>query len=156
MRSVSGLSVRVLLIVAVILVSGCEAVPTPTVSPLVDGTGDAGGMDFDVAALLQWLVDHVEEAALVGGLLVSLITGGVQRARALAVALMLEAEKIAKDEVQLGGPQKMELVINRFLEKLPADARAIIRVWATFRGYGSLEAFVVVLAQRWYDAAIAA
>lgn len=153
----SGLTLRVVLVVAVFLLVGCDVFPTPTVSPLVDGSPEGGGLglgDFDVSVVLQWLVDHVEEAALVAGLIVSLISGGVKKAQTLAVALMLEAEKIAKDEVKIGGPEKMQLVINRFLTQLPADARAIIRVWATFRGYGSLEAFVAELAQRWYDAAI--
>lgn len=140
--------VLVIATITVIMLAGCSGIPGPGDSPLVSGEGG-----FDVAAAFEWLLAHVEEAALIAGLIVSLVAGGVKRAQALAVALMLEAEKIAREEVRLGGPGKMAWVLNSFVDKMPPDIRALLRVWAGVRGQ-SMDDFIAELAQRWYDAAI--
>jgi len=145
----------VVLAIVLVFVVACDATPIepePTVSPLsAEEAQDQVGVD--VAGVVEWLLGHIEEIALVAGLLVSLVSGGLEKARALAVSLMLEAEKVARDEVTMGGPEKMEMVMDRFVERLPADAKAVLRAVAAFRGQ-SLDGLVERLAQRWYDAAI--
>lgn len=145
----------VLAVITVIMLAGCNGIPGPGDSPLGPGISPWGGGNdgFDLAAVLEWLLDHVEEAALIAGLAVSLWHGGIKKAEALAVALMLEAEKIAREEIKLGGPGKMAWVLNSFIDNLPPDARAVLRVWAGVRGQ-SMDDFIADLAQRWYDAAI--
>lgn len=146
----------VLAVLAFCLVA-CDATPIepePTASPLsADEAREAREDGIDVAAVAEWLLAHVEEIALVAGLLVSLVSGGLEKARALAVSLMLEAEKVARREVEMNGPEKMERVMDRFVERLPADAKAVLRAVAAFRGQ-SLDALIERLAQRWYDAAV--
>ena len=145
----------VVLAIVLVFVVACDATPIepePTVSPLsAEEAQDQVGVD--VAGVVEWLLGHIEEIALVAGLLVSLVSGGLEKARALAVSLMLEAEKVARDEVTMGGPEKMEMVMDRLVERLPADAKAVLRAVAAFRGQ-SLDGLVERLAQRWYDAAI--
>jgi hypothetical protein len=153
-------TVLVFFLIGIVVLAACNGDPTsspvPTESPLVaDGDAVAGGAEggLDFASALEWVLEHIEEIALVAGLAVSVISGGLKKARALAVSLMLEAEKVAREEIEMGGPEKMERVIGQFIEELPADAKALLRVWAGFRGQ-SLDALVAELAQQWYDVAI--
>ena len=151
-----GRWIVVAVVVAMALLVACGDV-TPTVSPLPTESptdGDVvGGDGFDFAGAVEWALNHIEEIALVSGLIVAVVDGGLKKARTLAVSLMLEAEKVARDEVQMGGPEKMRRVLSRFVERLPSDARAILRVWAGFRGQ-SLDELTASLAQDWYEKAV--
>jgi len=151
-----GRWVVVAVVMAIALLVACGDV-TPTVSPLPTESptdGDVvGGDGFDFAGAVEWALNHIEEIALASGLIVAVVDGGLKKARALAVSLMLEAEKVARDEVQMGGPEKMRRVLSRFVERLPSDARAILRVWAGFRGQ-SLDELTASLAQDWYEKAV--
>ena len=152
-----GRWVVVAVVMAIALLVACGDVtptvsPLPTESPLTDGDV-VGGDGFDFAGAVEWALDHIEEIALAAGLIVAVVDGGLKKARALAVSLMLEAEKVARDEVAMGGPEKMRRVLSRFVERLPADAKAILRVWAGFRGQ-SLDELTASLAQKWYEKAV--
>lgn len=106
-----------------------------------------------VMDVLQWVLEHIEEIALLGALVVTIIDGGLKKARAVAVSLMLEAEKVAQHEVELSGPEKMQRVLSDLVDRLPVNVKAVLRALATLRGQ-SLEDTIADLAQRWYDAAV--
>lgn len=66
---------------------------------------------------------------------------------------MLDAEKRAKEQVEMGGPEKMEHVITHLTDQMPARAQRLFDLYARIKGT-TREALIREVAQEWYDAAL--
>lgn len=96
-------------------------------------------MSFSWKDILGYVVLYKEELALVAAAVVSF---SIQWLKKTAISLMLQAEKLAKEELELSGPEKMEAVIQLFDEKV---CNGLIP-----------ESTIHWLAQKWYDEAMKA
>ena len=92
---------------------------------------------IDWQAILDFLKAHRSEILLA---LAGVATFSWEWLKAAAIALMLQMEKMAREELEMGGPRKMAGVIQLFNEKY-------------FKGMLP-EYFIHYLAQKWYDEAM--
>ena len=150
--------------VSLVVLPACTEAPEAQISPApaereADGEPDPLGsiMDFlgniDPEATTEWVLDHLDIIALVGALVAGWIVNGVKSAKELAIGLMLDAEKRAKDQVEMGGPEKMEHVITNLTGKMPTRAQGLFELYASIKGK-SKEALIREFAQDWYDTAL--
>jgi len=100
--------------------------------------------------ILNWILEHWELTLFVVTFALSLIFKSKEDLKSLAYQLMLEAEKLAKEELLAGGPEKMEFVLTQLVQLLPGRVKAILTVIALLFGK-SLEELLTWLAQRWYQ-----
>lgn len=91
---------------------------------------------------MNWrdILDLIVEYQQVIWLAAALACAGYEKLHAMFVELMLVAEKMAKDEVEVGGPAKMQAVLNWVNELYLRNMLP--------------EAFIAWLAQFWYDKAM--
>jgi hypothetical protein len=113
--------------------------------------GTPGGETLE--DVLDFVQEYGDTIALIGALVVTYVVNGFKRAKALGLELMLEAEKVAREEVEMGGPEKMKRVLFRLLAKMPPDVRGMLDFYATLRGT-TVNVLVEELAQNWYNRAI--
>lgn len=151
-------------IVSLVVLPACTEISEARTSPALaeseaDGEPDplSWVRDFlasiDLRAAVRWVIDNLDIIALVGALVAGWIVDGVSRARELAVGLMLDAEKRAKEQVEMGGPEKMEHVLTHLTDQMPARAQRLFDLYARFKGT-SPEALIREVAQEWYDVAL--
>jgi len=91
--------------------------------------------------------------AIISVVVVWIADRDVAAVKRTATQLMLRLEKIAKEELQKSGPEKMAEVVSRLLALMPARVKALLGAYASARGM-SLEELVFELAQNWYDEAV--
>jgi len=102
-------------IVSLVVLPACTGVSEARPSPAPAEGGADGEPDplswirdllasIDLRATVQWVIDNLDIIELVGALLAGWIVNGVKSARGLAVGLMLDTEKRAKEQVEMGGP----------------------------------------------------
>ena len=85
----------------------------------------------------DFIVAHKSEILLV---LAGIATFTWEWLKAACIALMLQMEKLAREELELGGSEKLALVIQLFNEK--------------YFGGRLPETVIHTIAQRWYDESI--
>lgn len=151
-------------IVSLVVLPACTEAPQAQTSPAAveaqaDGEPDPLSWirDFlasiDLKATVRWVMDNLDIIALVGALVAGWIVDGVKSARELAVGLMLDAEKRAKEQVKMGGPEKMEHVLTHLTDQMPARGQRLFDLYARIKGT-TREALIREVAQEWYDTAL--
>ena len=151
-------------IVSLVVLPACTGVSEARTSPALADSGADGEPDpltwirdllasIDLRATVRWVIDNLDIIALVGALVAGWIVNGVKSARELAVGLMLDAEKQAKEQVEMGGPEKMEHVITHLTDQMPARAQRLFDLYARIKGT-TREALIREVAQEWYDVAL--
>jgi len=126
--------------------------PTPPVSPLAT-PGDAPGESIDLQSILNWLVANQEVIALATAFVVSLVSRGMKGLEATGSQLMLQIEKLARDQVLADGVDKMSETVAGVLDKIPPTLKPILAAYAAMKGK-SLDELVRDLCQKWYDKAV--
>jgi hypothetical protein len=151
-------------IVSLVVLPACSEAPEALTSPVSAETGVDGEPDplswirdflasIDLRGAVRWVMDNLDIIALVGALVAGWIVDGVKSARELAVGLMLDAEKRAKDQVEMDGPEKMEHVLTHLTDQMPARAQRLFDLYARIKGT-SREVLIREVAQEWYDTAL--
>ena len=100
--------------------------------------------------LLNWIVEHWELTLFVVTTILSLVFKSKEDLKSLMYQLMLQAEKLGKEQLLAGGPEKMEFVLTQLVQLLPRRVKAILTAIAILFGM-SLEGLLEWLAQRWYQ-----
>lgn len=104
-------------------------------------------------SISAFFIQYWQELCLLVALIVVLVFGESSRLKSVVVSLMLQIEKLARDEVTLHGPEKLTRVAEAIVNWLPVQLRVVLSTVAGLRGL-SLEAFIVKLAQSWFDEAL--
>ena len=148
------------MVAVALLVVSCGIESTPTTSPLATPTyppsplvAQDGGDRIDLEAIFRFVAENWDTCVMVAAFVVSLIAGGVEQAKSAGVSLMLEAEKIARDQVRMGGPEKMASVVGHVYDSLPLQAKSVIKAYAIVKGV-SVQMLLDELCQKWYDKAV--
>jgi hypothetical protein len=141
-------AVVVVVVVAVAMTVSACAPKTPVSEAEAEVAGAALG------EVVEFLLANGDLIISVASLLVLWVFDrDLGSAKTIAAQLMLRMEKLAREELEAKGEEKMERVVRRVLDALPNRLKALLGAYAGVRGM-TLEDLVEDLAQTWYDEAI--